>query len=477
MRLRNKALVKAEQDRLGKLQLNAMLDKSTTMLQAQKVEMAADLSSEEEGDDSEEDSLGEGSQEEEEEEEGEEEAEEEVATPEPITNGRRRRLVRTISAKESSPSSTPIDLEEPADDDVVFEAPEDDARAGEDQAMEDEMEAEEDDDDDSELGGLADDADIPIEELMRRNGYGAPLGEVDDDAVMDTVVDASSASVSVVEEAAPTVEEVEAEAMSEFGSGSDGDRDGEDDQFDEDMDGNDDGAVSDDSEMDGLAEDADLPIEELMRKYGRAPETNGVHVNGDDSSSVAAEEEAADEDVVEEEVEQEAEEEVEEIEESAVAVPERVNLRPPFLLRGSLRPYQQAGLEWLAGLYSTGVNGCVLSSISRPPTDTISPVSSPTRWDSERPSRPSPSWPTSPATRGSGVLTSSSSRPASCLTGRWSSRSSSPDSRSSPTTDRRRSARRSDEGGTRRTRSTSASLRTNSSSPTNTCSVASLGTT
>jgi helicase SWR1 len=359
VRSRNKALIKAEQDRLGKLQLNAMLDKSTTMLQAQKVEMAADSSSEED-EDSEEDSQREGS-EEEEEEEGE--VEEEVATPEPITNVRRQRLVRTTSARDSSSSSTPIDLEEPADDDVVFEAPEDDARAGEDQAMEDEMEAEEDDDDDSELGGLADDADIPIEELMRRNGYGAVLAQVDDeDTAMDTTAEVPSSSASAVEEAPPTVEEVEAEAMSEFGSGSDDDRDGEDDQFDEDMDGNDDGAVSDDSEMDGLAEDADLPIEELMRKYGRAPETNGIHINGDDPSSVAEdiEEEEAEE---EEEVEEEAEEEVEEMEETAVAVPERVNLRPPFLLRGSLRPYQQAGLEWLAGLYSTGVNGFVSSSI------------------------------------------------------------------------------------------------------------------
>jgi SNF2 family DNA or RNA helicase len=32
-------------------------------------------------------------------------------------------------------------------------------------------------------------------------------------------------------------------------------------------------------------------------------------------------------------------------------------VRAPFLLRGTLRPYQQAGLEWLAGLYKNGVNG------------------------------------------------------------------------------------------------------------------------
>lgn len=37
--------------------------------------------------------------------------------------------------------------------------------------------------------------------------------------------------------------------------------------------------------------------------------------------------------------------------------PDDSPVRPPFLLRGTLRPYQQAGLEWLAGLYHNRVNG------------------------------------------------------------------------------------------------------------------------
>ncbi|OSX61706.1 hypothetical protein POSPLADRAFT_1046989 [Postia placenta MAD-698-R-SB12] len=32
-------------------------------------------------------------------------------------------------------------------------------------------------------------------------------------------------------------------------------------------------------------------------------------------------------------------------------------VKPPFLLRGSLRPYQQAGLEWLASLHTNNLNG------------------------------------------------------------------------------------------------------------------------
>jgi helicase SWR1 len=30
---------------------------------------------------------------------------------------------------------------------------------------------------------------------------------------------------------------------------------------------------------------------------------------------------------------------------------------PPFLLRGTLRPYQHAGLDWLASLYANNMNG------------------------------------------------------------------------------------------------------------------------
>ncbi|KAK0560185.1 swr1 complex component [Tilletia horrida] len=37
--------------------------------------------------------------------------------------------------------------------------------------------------------------------------------------------------------------------------------------------------------------------------------------------------------------------------------PDHPKVRTPFLLRGVLRPYQHVGLEWLASLYSNGVNG------------------------------------------------------------------------------------------------------------------------
>lgn len=37
--------------------------------------------------------------------------------------------------------------------------------------------------------------------------------------------------------------------------------------------------------------------------------------------------------------------------------PDAPRIKPPFLLRGTLRPYQHAGLEWLASLYTNNMNG------------------------------------------------------------------------------------------------------------------------
>ena len=41
----------------------------------------------------------------------------------------------------------------------------------------------------------------------------------------------------------------------------------------------------------------------------------------------------------------------------SVATKDDDRVRPPFLLRGTLRPYQQGGLEWLASLYANKMNG------------------------------------------------------------------------------------------------------------------------
>lgn len=397
VKARRKARLKEEQDRIGKEQLNAMLDKSTTMLKTQQVEMAGESNSESEEDDSESSA---------EEEEVEDEATpSEAATetdagspavesppPPPVlrTNGRRPTRARSTLSISATPLDTPADSpvdsttdEVDAEDDDVFDGPEDVARTREDQTMEAEMEAE-DEDDDSEMGGLAEEADMPIEELMRRSGYGAMMEAEaaaeggDADAEVDTLME--DTSPAPLESATPapdlTAEEAEADAMSAFGSEGDDARQDEDEQLEEAMEAEEAGAVSDASEMDGLAEDADLPIEELMRKYGygggdeaavddetaassvveqegTSPRVNGNHFDEIDGSA-AAEEEAEEEAAVEDDEEEEAAAEEEES-----PVQKAVNIRPPFLLRGSLRPYQQAGLEWLASLYTSGVNGSV----------------------------------------------------------------------------------------------------------------------
>lgn len=336
---------------MGKIQLNAMLDKSTTILQAQQVEMAGDSdeadtssaassSSDEEGEE-EEESEAEDDEEDEDDEENAEQADDVMVTKPARASSTRSRTALVAP-------SPPADDSEPMGED--FEAPEDILRAQEDETWEQEMNNQVEEDSDDEMDGLAADAEMSIEELMRISGYPPPEAEsplaTEPGDDVDEEEEEEGQQDDEDEETRLDVDDVE------FGSTGDAAREDEDAQFAQDMDAEE--GESDDSEMDGLAEDADLPIEELMKKYGRA---NGQEDESAATSDAPVESEAEEE---EDEVEVDlAEAGVEEelVEDMGVVTPERVHLRPPFLLRGSLRPYQQAGLEWLAGLYATGVNG------------------------------------------------------------------------------------------------------------------------
>ncbi|KAG9089611.1 swr1 complex component, partial [Ceratobasidium sp. 392] len=114
-----------------------------------------------------------------------------------------------------------------------------------------------------------------------------------------------------------------------------------------------------DSEVDGLAKDAEMPLEELMRRYGYVgrgetqaqASTPAESATVDGTASVPEEEdagEAEDEDMPAAQ---------------ALLGPDTVEsqqgtvVKPPFLLRGILRPYQQAGLEWLVSGYTRKTNG------------------------------------------------------------------------------------------------------------------------
>ncbi|GAA5961619.1 hypothetical protein JCM3765_002651 [Sporobolomyces pararoseus] len=408
VRAKRKAALQEEQKRLGKEQLDKMLNKSTSMLQAQQVEMAGEESGTEEESAAEDDSEEEGSGEEEEEEEEDgtstgspapstsTTAESSPApTPPSIVAGRRRPpRSRSRLSVSVTPAQQPEEGDEEGDGDIGFDEGEEEEvkREQEDDAFAAEMEKDDEDDDD-ELGGLAAEADMPIEELLRRSGYAAMMAEEagndregeepeEEDATMETDVkdeseettnETTPAVVSSSAAATPnaqdlTAEEVEAEAMSEFGSDREAEREDEDaklakEMMEEEGDGN----QSDDSEMAGLQDDAEMPIEELMKKYGYGggedATTNGtkeespaVNGNGKEESEVDAASEKEEE--VEEEIEnRHGEEEVEEEQQEASPVVKAVHLQPPFLLRATLRPYQQAGLEWLASLYAGGVNG------------------------------------------------------------------------------------------------------------------------
>jgi helicase SWR1 len=116
-----------------------------------------------------------------------------------------------------------------------------------------------------------------------------------------------------------------------------------------------------------LDEDAGLTVEELRKKYIYG--TDVEQLNGDATPSVQPSSHAASSS-------EEDDDESDGISDeglSAVATPQRchsqtgastplndasaVKVKPPFLLRGNLRPYQQVGFEWLVNLYRTGSNG------------------------------------------------------------------------------------------------------------------------
>ncbi|CAE6506413.1 unnamed protein product [Rhizoctonia solani] len=108
-----------------------------------------------------------------------------------------------------------------------------------------------------------------------------------------------------------------------------------------------------DSEADGLARDADIPLEEIMRRYGFV----GINEVGMDQSSIR-------EPDSDDESETQGEDEGEDSQTAGVLLglenmqaPKEAGVRPPFLLRGTLRPYQQSGLEWLISGYVRENNG------------------------------------------------------------------------------------------------------------------------
>ncbi|CAE6457974.1 unnamed protein product [Rhizoctonia solani] len=109
------------------------------------------------------------------------------------------------------------------------------------------------------------------------------------------------------------------------------------------------------SEVDGLTRDAELPLEEIMQRYGFV----GIKEAEVDQSSTPSEPDSDDENEVKDQESREDEntQTVGLFGLERVQNPQESGVRPPFLLRGNLRPYQQSGLEWLVSGYVRHTNG------------------------------------------------------------------------------------------------------------------------
>ena len=209
------------------------------------------------------------------------------------------------------------------------------------------MEAAEDEEpeDDSEDEGLLNDADLPIEELMARYGYGAP--GADGEA-------ADSDDESEEEEDEDEDEEEEEEAS-----------EGEDgvvveiqvDEEDETVPATPPAADEAFSPEPASIQELDPTTEEVEEHAGSdqmdVDDEQAASSRGSDSSEEESDSDS-DEDGMEVTRSNPLVDDEEDPDHPEGAPPK---IRTPFLFRGNLRPYQQAGLEWLASLYNNETNG------------------------------------------------------------------------------------------------------------------------
>ena len=235
-------------------------------------------------------------------------------------------------------------------------------REMEDEEMEAEMEGEEpSDSDEAEMDGLAADADLPIEELLRRSGYLQDESMEDDDSALRPE---SNAIVEHIvnghhEDTAFSIEDGD----EEFLAPSEDPENSVDLALEAEMEAEESNASSD-SEMNGLNGDVDKPLAELLGDYD--PST---YVEDYDDGSQQEQMEGESTKNESDEVTSKSGDEEEDLDSSrSVTTSEtsedHLKVRLPFLLRGTLRPYQRTGLEWLAGLYEDGHNGILADEMA-----------------------------------------------------------------------------------------------------------------
>ncbi|KAL7752883.1 swr1 complex component [Sorochytrium milnesiophthora] len=401
---KQRELESVEQARLGKQQLNAMLEHSTAVLGAQQAHLLGrrNYDAQEEADENEESSAGE---ERSESDSGDEvlsrppspsvegsasEEEEDLGTSSPApqsssvfgstrVNDARRATVRSstplLAPSTRAPSVSAVtmprdaatttllgghadsdgDLGEDFDDAGADEADLEDTIAAEEQA-------EDADEERAELSGLQNDLDLTPQELLAKH-YGITLGEPNghsnqsdsDDGKWQTDDHDSEDAGASTAESAPTSDAEDADEAQESSS---------DDTVDED--------AANEEESSLLAQffhtaDSGQPLQDDADDDYQEDEDEDESDEQDDESD---DEEEDDEEEEEEDGEDEAAKvqdagEVESKQSShlidaptgSTLASTQVKTEVPFLLRGSLREYQHVGLDWLASLYENNLNG------------------------------------------------------------------------------------------------------------------------
>lgn len=334
----------AELERKGKEHLNAILERSSQFLAQRKREMARNQR---------EDSFS------------DQEMDEEESEPESKQLSRSRS--RSMKSRSRSVSQ---------DADGIFEASDDEDREIDDEALAQEMEEEDQQDVKSDVEsdedqGLLNEADMPIEELMQKYGYAPRPADFvkQDDPSEASDVESTSAKAessiaqdpSIADEACVTNDAegestttVEADAPDqEFALLVDEKEEAADLEFDDAMDEDEAESEDDDVEMQALAAEADIPIDQLLGSYDPTAADNIQ------SPSAPIEEASVDEEIQSGDVSDA------ESAQTSNTSEEVMKVRIPFLLRATLRPYQQAGLEWLASLYTNKLNGILADEMGR----------------------------------------------------------------------------------------------------------------
>ena len=220
-----------------------------------------------------------------------------------------------------------IKQEDPDANDAEF-SDLDSAVDSQDRQLDEDMEEADESEDDEDSGLLAD-ADIPIEELLAKYGYAAGTEEFEDGppvkAAMLADGDTSLDGKSLINRGMPV-----------------------------------DQSLSDENLANPAIDSPNLILEGKRQRRVRSvwtPPEDQPRPPPKKSKIVEVESESDYEMTPSVTDDEEEEDGVASLADAPASVDDANRVRPPFLLRGTLRPYQQAGLEWLASLYQNSMNG------------------------------------------------------------------------------------------------------------------------